>query len=984
MAKTKHDALFPDVPNLIGTQGLVWAGLICVALLVLLVLIARNAVLQSETRILQRNLDHKATLVAGQFNQEYFFHVSALKRYALRWEQLAGNRSKSLWDIDATALINDMPGFQSLSLTDSLGKIIWVTPLAGNEKLLETDLSGQTYRNQALDRARTTELIAVTKPLDFVQGGEGVLMFYALQPEGRLTGFVSAAFNYTRIARELSQSLAPQGYLVSLKVDDRAAYNPPPLSSGAEMTSTAALYAGDGNWSLQLRMSAEQAARQVSILPQLVLYAGLGITLLVALIFLLWIRSIQARNRMLSNEERYRFAIESSGGGIWDWNARDQEIYISKRWKQTLGYDIDEPIDMSVKGWEERLHPADKQRCLAGFRNLAPHKAETFENEYRVRCKDGSYRWILDHGKVVEWNAAGKPLRAIGTFTDVHKRKLLEIALDERRKLLRTVLDNTPMGIWRVGRNNRLIFANQWFCKATGIEEKRLLSLPHYTALFDAEAAQQFMAADRQALASAGTQVSQQQLRYLDGTVHDIETTRIRLLDDHGDIDGFIGMAIDVSERNKMELAMRSQEQFLRQVINRQSVATFIIDAEHRVIYWNHACETLTGLDAQDMVGKAEAWRGFYPAARPCLADLVLDGREQEAGNFYPSQSRPILLDNGWHAEAWFEHIGGKRRFVIFDAAPIFDENGVIKAVVETLQDVTETKRIELELEQHRNHLQELVAEQTADLLAAKTAAETASQTKSLFLANMSHEMRTPMHAILSFSEMGETKGETVGTDKLISYFQRIRTSGERLMTLLNNLLDLSKLQAGKMVLDTRLENLWQLVFQVVDELEAMMVARRITLVFGPVDFDTTAPVDTIRFMQVVRNLLSNAIKFTPEGGVIELRFQKSTLPYGRRAEDKGEEAAITLEIIDNGIGIPEEDLDTIFDQFIQSSKTKTGAGGTGLGLSICREITLAHRGTLLARNNDAGGATFALTLPLAERPAHKARQSGRRNNHDQ
>ena len=121
--------------------------------------------------------------------------------------------------------------------------------------------------------------------------------------------------------------------------------------------------------------------------------------------------------------------------------------------------------------------------------------------------------------------------------------------------------------------------------------------------------------------------------------------------------------------------------------------------------------------------------------------------------------------------------------------------------------------------------------------------------------------------------------------------------------------------------------------------------------------------IDHLRMGQVIRNLLSNAIKFSPDGGTIEICIDEAVLP-GRRATDLGSLAAISLTVRDQGVGVPEEELEAIFDKFVQSSKTKSGAGGTGLGLSICREIVRAHRGTIQAYNNPQEGASLIVVLP--------------------
>jgi len=157
-----------------------------------------------------------------------------------------------------------------------------------------------------------------------------------------------------------------------------------------------------------------------------------------------------------------------------------------------------------------------------------------------------------------------------------------------------------------------------------------------------------------------------------------------------------MGTQTDISKRKAAELANLEQLQLTNQLIKNQSVATFMIDNKHRVVHWNHACEILTGAMEEKMVGKDEAWRGFYNEPRPCLADLVLDNEKESASDYYPKQGPSTLLENtGWHAEAWFDDLGGKKRYVIFDASPIFNTKGEVVAVVETLQDTTEAKLVE-------------------------------------------------------------------------------------------------------------------------------------------------------------------------------------------------------------------------------------------------------------------------------------------------
>ncbi len=245
-------------------------------------------------------------------------------------------------------------------------------------------------------------------------------------------------------------------------------------------------------------------------------------------------------------------------------------------------------------------------------------------------------------------------------------------------------------------------------------------------------------------------------------------------------------------------------------------------------------------------------------------------------------------------------------------------------------------------------------------LTEAKNMAEQANQAKSEFLANMSHELRTPMHAILSFSSFGLENGETAERQKLIEYFTHIQTSGKRLLILLNGLLDLSKLEAGRMALEYQPNDLKSVVESVIHELRGHIADQGVLCELLPPETNTIGEFDALRIGQVITNLLSNAIKFTATGGHIQISISQEIMEI-----DGHEIPGLQLSVLDQGVGIPEAELDTIFDKFIQSSKTRTGAGGTGLGLAISKEIIEAHAGKIWADNNPQGGALFHFLIPL-------------------
>ncbi|MBF0097256.1 MAG: HAMP domain-containing histidine kinase [Magnetococcales bacterium] len=271
------------------------------------------------------------------------------------------------------------------------------------------------------------------------------------------------------------------------------------------------------------------------------------------------------------------------------------------------------------------------------------------------------------------------------------------------------------------------------------------------------------------------------------------------------------------------------------------------------------------------------------------------------------------------------------------------------------------------------NQLAETLSEQEAQihktvlgLQESRAKAEAAYQAKSEFLANMSHELRTPLHGILSFASFGIKKITTAPPEKLLRYFTQIQESGTRLLELLNDLLDLAKMEAGGMRYHFAAQDLRQIIREVVSSQEAWLEEKRLQIQITDTATVGQIACDGMRIAQVIRNLLHNAIKFSPAEQQIDISLSTGQFPTGRRATDNQHVEALQVTIRDYGLGIPEGEQESIFDKFVQSSKSKSSLGGTGLGLAICQEIIQAHRGKIFAHTGLAQGAAVTFILPVA------------------
>ena len=284
---------------------------------------------------------------------------------------------------------------------------------------------------------------------------------------------------------------------------------------------------------------------------------------------------------------------------------------------------------------------------------------------------------------------------------------------------------------------------------------------------------------------------------------------------------------------------------------------------------------------------------------------------------------------------------------------PIDQSDGAVRWVQWTVRILLDTNKQLIEYQAVGRDITKRV-EMESQLIEAKETAETANQAKSDFIADISHEIRSPLHAILGYTRLGIKKIDTISKDAIIDFLKEIETSGKRLVNLINDLLDLSKLETGKTVYTFALHPLSKTITEVITQFKGLAADKNLTIEFFNPNVMDRLIMDKDKIHQVVTNLISNAIKFSTPNSKIEVNLTQL-------------EEIFQVTVKDKGMGVPEEELEAIFEKFIQSSQTTANSGGTGLGLSISKQIVLDHQGSIWAANNQGDGATFSFTLPIRQ-----------------
>ncbi|MCB1786801.1 MAG: PAS domain S-box protein [Gammaproteobacteria bacterium] len=496
--------------------------------------------------------------------------------------------------------------------------------------------------------------------------------------------------------------------------------------------------------------------------------------------------------------------------------------------------------------------------------------------------------------------------------------------LRDSQRHLQAIIDNLPAVFFTKDADGRMLMVNRIFETAVGIPRERAIGRTD-REVFPAEAAAEIMRVDQEVLSGTSAVTFEEDVPHPDGTLHHYLTTKAPLLDDQGVAYALIGIATDITRFQQMQ-----QELAKAQAI--AHVGSWRLDIVRDELTWSVETYRIFGVAAGTPLRLDDFMRRVHPDD---LGALDAAWQAALAGGGYDIEHR-ILVD-------------GEARWLREQAELQFDAEGRALSCIGSVQDITDIKRAE---------------QATREALAE---AQRLARAKSDFLANMSHEIRTPLNAVLGMARIGLRKTGQHATHDL---WERVMGAGEHLLGVVNDILDYSKIEAGKFQIDQQAFDLASVIDKALDAVTEVAWQKGLALHRRQADdLPEWVSGDPQRLQQVLVNLLSNACKFT-ELGEVGLEVARN----GGRVE---------FAVVDTGIGMTSEQLARVFKPFEQADTSTTRRyGGTGLGLVISQDLARLMGGEIVVQSTAGEGSRFTLRLPLPavgapERHDQQAAQSG-------
>ncbi len=594
---------------------------------------------------------------------------------------------------------------------------------------------------------------------------------------------------------------------------------------------------------------------------------------------------------------------------------------------EMLGYNAEELFQIPMANiFEDRKHLAEIEKILRRQGSLQ-------NEEVRLVTRNKNLLWCSLSSNVVR-DKSGKRKWIDGTIEDITQQKRLEKELAESKELFRTVFNNSAVAIVVADKDEKIMAWNPSFEEMLDMNKEDLFnkSVSELYPPREWQRVRSFRVTQQGTIPDMETQVYKK-----NGTILEVDLSTSLIKDLDGNITGYISIMRDITKQKLAERKIKESENKIRIILDNSPAAITLTDEQERIVSWNKYTEEILGKTKQELLMMPVS--ALYP---PDEWKRIRGANIRKKGGQHHFETKVIGLQ-------------GKIIDVDLSVNVLKDSQNNVIGSVGIMQDITEQKKV-----------QKMV-------LQAKQEAEKANSAKSLFLANMSHEVRTPMNTIMGMMDLTL---ETPLSDEQKENLQTAKDAADNLLSLLNDILDLSRVEAGKIILEYIELSIRNIVQSVVKGMSILAAKKNVELIW---EVDPHVPEfvagDPIRIRQILVNLINNAIKFTFKGKIttkIRLNFMNE------------HECELQFSVEDEGIGIPKDKQSNLFSVFTQVDESTTRRfGGTGLGLAICKRLVEMMGGGIWLESEEMKGSTFYFTAKFklikrrAEIPASAGERAG-------
>ena len=682
-------------------------------------------------------------------------------------------------------------------------------------------------------------------------------------------------------------------------------------------------------------------AQDISIGQRQTITVLIGIGLLAAALTALAVRLTLSESRarrqvegsLRESEARYRLITEYASDVIFQLGLDLTREYVSPASAKIMGYPPEEMIGRKAAS---EFHPDDVPAVATAYQALlAGGDGETLIA--RTRHRDGRWVWVEARVRLVR-DHTGAPVKIIGVMSDVTARRTAEAALQESEAKFRALYNHAPAMMYSLDPDSRVMTISDEMLRVFGYRREEVIGRDSLDFMTPASRRDIALIARPDFAANGSVSDIPAQFLTKNGEIRDVLLSAVAERDDDGTIIRAIVATVDITKYLVAEAALRASEAQYRIVADNAGDLIMRFNAHGRRTYVSPSSTRIVGFTPEELI------------AMPVGSLAIPEESERLAAAYHMM----MATGEGTRQLMQARHKDGRVLWLEANCTVVRDPgSGAPAGIMSFARDVTE-RQVAIEL-----------AEQ------ARREAELANGAKSEFLATMSHEIRTPMNGVLGFASILLDTPLSAEQKRLVSL---VKVSGEALLAIINDILDLSKIEAGSLELEAITLSLRDIVDGSISVVRASSIEKSLQLeVEVAADVPDAVIGDPNRLRQVLLNLLSNAIKFT-ESGSVTVRI--GLLP--------GSGGQLLFEVVDTGIGIPEDRLHLLFQVFSQiDSSTTRKFGGTGLGLAISRRLIEAMPGGQIGVDSTPGVGSrfwFTVDLPRAEKPMMVTRRQASEN----